>query len=614
MAKKTITKRKDTVEFLSTAKKRFDRLQSVDWHNRESARHNIEFVYNINEGQWPEEIRDDRKDRPCLVSNKLHKFVAHVANQERDQRLAGNVRPVDDKGDVATAEIMSGLIRQIEHASDAQRVYTGGGKHAIAAGFGFWRITARELDESFDQELRIEEIKNQFQAWLDCDRMFGFVREKIRKDEFKDKYPDAIEEDYESNEGFQQSQEHWYDDEHLFIADYYYKERVKTEIVQVRKRDRSRQTEGESKIFELDENITEQSLTDQDWTIEKKKTLKIYKVRWAKITASQILEEGEWAGKEIPLIPVEGEWINYDGKVYKRGLTDDAHDDQRMYNYWKSYITESVALAIKAPYLVTTNMIKGLEKFWKNAHKTIQSYLPFKGPVFPKRESPPSVPTGAAAMLQVTAADIQDTIGRYEASFGEKSNERSGVAIQERASRSEFSTFHFHDNFRRSVLETMRQLIDLIPQYYDTDRVVRILGDSGASENHKQDLVRINTPLLDKTTGFPIIDKEGRPVILHDLKVGKYDLVEDAKMMSTRRQEMLEGMKALAAGSPQLSIFLAPKIAKAQDWPGHEDIAEEMKVLIPAMLGIKPPDGQVGSGERGEPLPEDEPGNTGDLL
>ncbi len=51
---------------------------------------------------------------------------------------------------------------------------------------------------------------------------------------------------------------------------------------------------------------------------------------------------------------------------------------------------------------------------------------------------------------------------------------------------------------------------------------------------------------------------------------------------------MLQGMKDLSAGSPQLSIVLAPHIAKALDWDGHEVIAEEIRKLTPLMLGIQP--------------------------
>jgi hypothetical protein len=593
MARKKTTK-KDDLKFLSTAKERFQKIELADDHNYEAGRNNLRFVYNIDNGQWAEDVKNERAEdnRPCLTSNKLRKYVAQVANRERDQRLAGNVIPVDDKGDEEKARIISGLIRQIEYASNAEEIYTTAGEHAIAAGFGHWRITTEELDDSFDQEIFIRPIKNQFNVHMDPDGMYGFIREKITKDEFEYRYPKADEQSFDS--GYvKDSQDQWYDTDNLVIAEYFYKERVKTEVVKVR----NEFFPGESRVYEIGrkyngETVTEEALMDQGWVVEDRKTSRVFKVKWAKITGNQILERGEWPGKEIPIITVKGDWVTVDGRVYKRSLCEDAKDDQRMYNYWKTNITETVALAIKAPYLVTNNMIKGLKSFWDVAHKKLLPYLPFhpQGKLTPRREPPPQVPTGAATMLGVTSGDIQDTLGLYQSFAGERSNERTGVAIQQRASRSEFGTFHFTDNYRRAILETARQLKDLIPVIYDTPRTVRILGEAGPSQDPRSDLVRINQVVLETGT------------ILNDLTMGKYDVIESVKIMSTRRQEQLQGMIGLVSGNPQLAVLLTPHIARLSDWDGHQQITEEIKQFLPTMLGIQPQD--EGQGSTGE-------GNTG---
>ncbi len=573
-----MAKKKDH-ELLVTAIERFERLESRDSHNIEAAKKDLRFTYNIDEGQWPDAIREDRArdDRPCLTSNKLRKFVSQVANRERDQRFAGNVRPVDDKGDKVIADIYSGLIRQIEHASRADRIYTYAGEHAVAGGFGYWRITAEELDDSFEQELFIREIKNQFSVQLDPDGLYGFIREKVTKDEFKRRYPKATEEDFSGS--VTPTESTWYDGEYVYISEYFYKERVKTLIVEA-----VNNLTQSVEVKEISGDITEESLTaNGQWTILRRKTPKAYKVKWAKITQSQVLEEGEWAGKDIPIIEVEGDWVNYDGTVYKRSLITDGKDDQRMFNYWLTYMTEFVALSVKAPYLVTMGMIKGLGKFWDVAHKKMQPYLPFKpqGNLTPRREPPPQVPTGGAAMLQLTQNNIQDSIGMYDSSFGEKSNERTGIAIQQRAQRSDFGTFHFQDNFRQAVLTSTRMLIDLIPKIYDTPRVVRILGEETIGGGQQDGLAQINSTVLDGATG--------ETVIVNDLSVGKYDVVEDVKIMSTRRQESLQGMMALSNGNPQLSMVLAPRIAEMQDWPNAKKVEEDIKEILPAMLGINQP-------------------------
>ncbi len=586
------TKTQEEQEFLSTAIERFEKLESRDGHNRRTAKSDLEFVYNVGDGQWPANVRREREEenRPCLTSNVLRKHVAQVANRERDQRMAGNVRPVDSRGDIQTAQLISGIIRQIEHQSKASRIYTRAGEHAIAGSFGYWRITSEEIVDSFDQELFIREIKNQFAVRLDPDRMYGFIREKVRKDDFEFNWPDAEEEDF--SDGQSSEEDEWYDDEHVYVAEYFYKEREERTIVQARNK-----LLDEVNIFELGKKVdgrevTEEMLVSQGWVIEKRKQPKEYKVKWAKITRNQVLEKGDWAGEEIPIVEVEGDWVNIDGKVYKRSLISDAKDDQRMYNYWLTNITEHVALAIKAPYMVTKQMIKGFEKFWKVAHKKLQPYLPFNphGKLTPRREPPPQVPTGSAAMLQITKDNIQDSMGRSEASFGEKSNERTGVAIEKRASRSDFGSFHFEDNYRNAVLESTRMLVDLIQKVVDTDRVVRILGEDGPSDEQdglagKDKLIRVN---------YEMVDPESLEVVkVADLSVGKYDVVEDVKIMSTRRQESLHTLERIAAGSPHLAMVLAPYIMELQDMPYGigKRVKQDIKEVLPAMLGINKPPG-----------------------
>jgi hypothetical protein len=80
--------------------------------------------------------------------------------------------------------------------------------------------------------------------------------------------------------------------------------------------------------------------------------------------------------------------------------------------------------------------------------------------------------------------------------------------------------------------------------------------------------------------------------------MGKYDVIESVKIMSTRRQEQLQGMIGLVSGNPQLAVLLTPHIARLSDWDGHQQITEEIKQFLPTMLGIQPQDeGQGSTGE-----------------
>lgn len=583
---------KDKDKFLSLARERFSTLQSAEYHNREASLEDLKFTYNIEDGQWPQEIRDERvaDGRPCLTSNKLRKFVSQVANMERDQRLAGKVRPVDSKADVITAGVIEGLIRQIEYASDAETVYCETGEKAIAGGFGYWRLITEEKDDCFDQEVFIRRIKNQFSVSIDPDRKYAFIREGITNKEFEARYPDIDRSSFDSS-SIGEEWALWYEKDKTFIAEYFYMEPYDKTIAQCKVLET-----GQVLIIELTDEITPELLIQEGIRILRQKTSKAEKVKWSKITGSDILEEGDWVGKEIPIIEVEGDSFNIAGKDYKRSLIRDAKDPQRGYNFWKTHMAETVALAPKAPYIVTPQQIKGFESAWNSANKKNLPYLLYnaQGQLIPKRELPPQVPTGAAQMLQIEAGDIQDTIGKYEASFGERSNERTGVAIKQRANRSDFATYHFPDNFRRAIIKTIRQLVDVVPKIYDTERAERIIGEDG-----KDEIVTINQTVFD--------DKTGKTKIINDLSYGKYDAVADVRMWSTRRQEEVENLTAFAQGAPNIAPLLLPMIAENSDWPGAQELKKLVDKYLPALMGIEQP------AEAGQTTnsPESIPGVTG---
>lgn len=561
----------DEQKFLSLALDRFQKLYDAEFHIREAALEDLKFVYNVDGGQWPDSVRQEREDdgRPCLTFNKLRKYVAQVANHEREQRLACRVRPVDDKGDKETARIIEGIIRQIENASKADEIYATVGEKAVAGGFGFWRLLTKEKEDSFEQEIFIEKIENQFSCYLDPDGNYGFIRQGMSKKEFQHQYPDVESQSFERGIGEEYSR--WYEPDKVYIAEYFYKDQYDKTIAQC-----VSPATGISEVIELNENITPELLAANGIEIVKQKTKKAQRVKWAKITAHKILEEGEWVGRDIPIIEVVGDEVEVAGQKYKRSLVRDGKDPQRMYNYWLTHITESVALIPKSPYIVTPQEIKNFEPMWNDANKKPYPYLlynPSNGKR-PQREAPPQIQSGAAHLLTIADQNISDTIGMYEASFGEKSNERTGIAIQKRASASAFGIYHFHDNFARAIRNTTRQLIDIIPKIYDTERVERILG-----EDDKEETVTINKAIIHPVTG--------ERVLLNDLSVGKFDTVADVRMYATRRQEAAQMMAETMQGAPNIAPLILDLVFKYNDFPGAEEIQKRLEKHMDTLLGKK---------------------------
>lgn len=558
-------------EILHTALERFRVRCGAESEIRAEALQDAEFVYNIGDGQWPAEIRKDRKNRPMLTSNKLRKFASVVANQIISTRPAIGVTPIDDQSDPVVAKVIEDLIRNIEYQSTAEAVYARATEHAVAMGFGFWRLLTRYIPGTFEQEVYLDAIQNPFSVYLDPDREYGFIRKTMTKAEFQRKYPQAALIDF-STQGFGDTALQWREGDRPIVAEYFWKEPMTVTLAQVRNT-----LTGQTQVMSLSDGLTRQVLQAQGVEILRTREETTHVVKWATITGADVLDARDWSGQDIPIIEVCGDNQEVNGRLYKRSLIRDAKDPQRMFNYWLSAMTETIALAPKAPFLMTPQEIQGFEQMWNDANLENRTYLLFNqaGGRVPSRERPPEVPTGAMAMLQIADKDIKDVIGIFEPGLGDVSNERSGVAIRARQSRSDRGTEHFYEHLRLAIIQTGRQLIDVIPKLYDTARIARIRGVDG-----QEQFIPINTPMFDHATG------ETR--LINDLSVGKYDIEASMRTYQTRREEATQGMLQALQYAPSMAPVILEYVFKYSDWPGADEIAAAIRAAKEQMLAQSP--------------------------
>jgi hypothetical protein len=179
------------------------------------------------------------------------------------------------------------------------------------------------------------------------------------------------------------------------------------------------------------------------------------------------------------------------------------------------------------------------------------------------------------------AEDIKSTTGQYNASLGMGSNERSGKAILARQREGDVGTYHYGDNLARGVRHVARQLVDLIPKIYDTQRIARIIGEDGDTK-----MVKINPEQPEPVN--KIVDQNG--IVLEKIYnpgVGKYDVVATTGPgYATKRQEALEAMAQLLQGNPQLWAVAGDLFVKNMDWPGAQEMAKRFaKTIDPKLMG-----------------------------
>ena len=554
----------ELVKIHAEALLRFDNAQSFDYENRVLAEEDFAFVSG--DGQWPDEIKEARqkKQRPCLTFNRLPQFIAQVIGDARQNKPAIKVSPVDSESDPDKAEIIEGLIRNIESDSSAPVAYLTALEHCCAGGWGSWRITTDYCDEmSFDQDIKIERIVNPFAVSWDpaatdvsrADAKWCFVSEWITTEEFDRRYPnengeatdwtlDTVRRDFDS----------WLDQtQRVRLAEYFcIKETPITISLMPDGTTVEGEVEGAIKTRQSSKSVIERYVMSGD----------------------RVLEGPEiWAGKYIPVVTIYGPEEFVDGRIRFRSMIRHAKDAMRMYNYWQSSITEKIALAPRAPYTITKKQIEGLEGWWENANNLDTMYIPFNNdpsmPGPPQRTAPPAINAPEIHQANQSIDDIKATIGIHDASLGAQGNETSGKAILARQREGDTATFAWIDNLSRGIEHTGRILIDLIPKYYDADRVVRILG-----EDDSQKMVRLNEVVQNEETGAW--------EVLNDTSVGKYDVrVSVGPSYSTKRQEAADSMMSFMQAYPNAAPMIGDLIAKNMDWPGAEEIAKRLKATIP---------------------------------
>ena len=192
----------------------------------------IEALKFLNGDQWDagEKRRRSTSGRPALQVNVLPKFVDQVVGDGRHNRPRCKVRPASDGAAIGVANIREGLISDIEYASNAEAIYDSALEMAVSSGYGAWRVCTRYCEDNpFQQECYLEYIENPFLVYLDpstkdpagMGAKWGFALSKLSKDEFEDEYPDAVYPQDALKTGRGLSDEHWYEEGLVTVAEYY---------------------------------------------------------------------------------------------------------------------------------------------------------------------------------------------------------------------------------------------------------------------------------------------------------------------------------------------------------------------------------------------------------
>lgn len=578
-------------EILEEARRRMKYALDADQQDRERAEEELKFVWNLENCQWDDDAKKRRANRPQLTENRNPSFIRQTTNAVRQSRPQVRVLPVDGQGDIYTAQILEGLIRNIEANSRADLAYDQATDLAAQCGRGYWKVTTEYQGDGFDQDIVIQAVPDPFSIVDDpdalmpdrSDRKFAFEVEKIPREE----RPDAVSwEDAQQALGEYASQ--WGDEKFVFVANYWRVHTEKTKLYRMSDGavvpDPKKYVAGllaAAKARAMVDPSVVLSLPPTPPTVKDTRDYVKRSVQWFETDGVSVTSKGEWKGQYIPLIYTTCEQSRIGGKWHTKGLTFDAKDLTRANNYLLSAQIENIALTPKVPFIGPKGAFDADLTKWNNINQEAYSFVEYSPvddadgkPLAPPQRAEGVKPNAEISNVRAGIIDGQrNVVGLMGASLGDSGAEVAYKAIEARISRGDTAVFHVMDNLVRAVRYGGMVIVDLIPKVYDSARMVRII-------NPDSEPVMVAINQMDAATGKTI-----------NFASGKYDVTVSAgPAFETQRQRDNENLVALADKVPAIATAAPDLLAKnLLSGPDADKIVQRVQKMVdPAILGQGP--------------------------
>ncbi len=592
------TRREDVARrYVDTARQRFETARNAEATLRREQTEDARFAAGSINGvstQWSEDIQRSRakEKRPCLTINRIPTFIRQVTNSARASRPAISVVPVDRQADPETAEAIYGICRQIEQTSDADVAYQRAADGQARMGRGWFRLAGEYLDDRTDEQgLFVRSVLDQHSIYADpagvdftgADLRFLFEFEDVPNDEYRSRYgkDPVTAEDFGDDVT---AATDWAPEGKTRVAVYWHVDFVD---------DTLHIYQDGSTRFASEGGRPE----DAGWV--RSRTLRRKQVRYARINGVEVLEGNDdltggrdWPGTRIPYFPVIGEELYVDGQRDYHGVVRDARDPARTYNYWVTAQTEQIALAPRAPYILDYRSIAAYKAFWDVANTANLPYLPYDStdPNDPQRAYPaPQRNFGDPSGIQATAVairqadnDLKSTGGFFDASLGQAGPQESGRAILARQQQDSIGSSHYLDNLGKAIRACGREIVALIPHFYDTPRVMRILG---LDDKPKLVLTHAGADMApDEALQAQAANLKIQRAF--DLSVGRYDVViASGPSYANQAERDNEVIGKLLQAAPQLAPLVADIVVDNTSFRGKDKIVSRLQKQMGPLAG-----------------------------
>jgi len=578
-------------DILEEARENYELCCASDSEWRSAAVSDLTFLTG-GDAQWEARAVQSRRadGRPVITINQLPTYIHQVTNDQRMNTPSIHIHATGD-ADEETAEVRQGMIRHIEYDSNADVAYDRAVNSAATIGAGYWYLdTEFESETSFDQKIMFRSVRNALSVRIDplstepdgSDMRFAFIESLMSRDDFKREYPDAQANDSSWLSGGEYSR--WLLDDSVLVCRYWYIETEKATVIQLS----NGETGWKDKLVALPPGV--QIVREREGTRKK--------VLLCKITGVDVLEKTEVKCKWIPVFPVYGDEIDIEGRVTRFGIVRNAKGPAQAYNVMMSGATEEVSLRTKAPYIGVAGQFEGFEDNWAQANVRTFPYLEYNvvsedghlAPL-PQRQPMADVPNGMLALAMHAADNVKKVTGLFDSSLGARGNATSGIQEREQQQQGDAANFHFSDNLNRTILQCARCINDMIPAYYDTERVANIMRPDGS----------VDSKTINKQLPEPVQDEETGAIVsvLNDMSGGEFAVTVSAgPSFSSMRDEAQSFFASAmsAAKDPATNAIVTYLAMRNSNAPGADEATEMLKTLLPASAKDVIDDGEKGNG------------------
>lgn len=523
------------------------------------------------DGQWDPYAWQKMSGRFRGTFDMVTPVVDNIAGEIEQSDFTLRVSPAGGEATEDVSRTYDGLIRNIRNMSNAEYIFHKSGRANVVQGFDAWEVVQDYVDgDSFDQDLLIKRIPDAVDSvWFDQgsvtptgeDAKWVIVLTAITKAEYDKRFPKgsgmSVGDDRQTNAYWQKAHK-------INIGRILYKKNEKVELVKM--------TNG--KVYRDDENFkkVKDELKVQGVTEESRRE------RNSTVVYSRLFDGSEWLKdeektvfKDLPIIPIYGNFEIVEHKVTYSGKIHNLYDIQRSLNYAMSRDIEDGAISPSPTVWMTREMARGHDYSNMNIDRAGVRFYNID------QENPSLTPqyTGgpqSSPGLQTTIANMQQmmslTSNLFTAQQGNANPTQSGVAGSQQIDQGNLGSTKWFKAIEIAIQQTGKVLLGAIPKVYDATRQVRIIGEDGTGK-----MVTINDTVIDEQTG--------KPVPLNDLSQGVYDVVcEVGPAFSNQQKEAVQAFLDAAAIDPSILQQNTDLWLRNHQSPIMKDAAERARAQL----------------------------------